>query len=210
MSSDVPFLSRNNAFEGERRITLTKEGVLRIVDAKGETRLPVHDIGLIELSAESSIASGVSYTCQIYRKRAWFPALTLKSKNYRAPNDFVDRRGDYRQLMAALHAQIVTNAWPVRTQISARPAALMWGLFAYAHWAMLIWIAAFFAGVLGLAALEPSWANRIPEISVVVACLAALAYLATKLAAIRATYGPWLYDPARIPPAILPEVLGTD
>lgn len=210
MAFDVHFAVRNNAFESEAKVTLTKEGVLRIVGPKGDVRLPVHEIGLIELSAESSFASGVSYTCQIYKKRAWFPALTLKSKRYRGPNDFVDQRSEYRQMMAALHGQILQNAWPVKTQITSRPAALMFGLWEQAHWAVLVWIGTFFAVLLGLAAFEPPWAGHIPEISVAMASAAMLAFLGSKLANIRAAYGPWPYDPRAIPAALLPEPLGTD
>ena len=210
MASDVHFLSRNNAFTAERQLTLTKGGVLRIVDGKGETRLPVHDIGLIELSAESSLAYDMAFVCQIYRKGAWFPALTIKSKNYRGPNDFVDRRSDYRMLMTALHLQIVKNAWPVKTQIAARPSAIMWGLYSYVHWAVLIWIAVFMGAVLTLAAFEHPLEGYIPQSSVALATVSALAYLASKLGAIRATYGPWPYDAAAIPAALLPEALSAD
>ena len=208
MSSDVHFTSRNNAFESERRITLTKEGVLRVVEAKGETRIPVHEIGLIELSAESSLSYEMSFVCQIYRKRGWFPALTLKSQLYRGPNDFADQRSGYRQLMAALHGQIVANAWPVRTQIAARPSALMWGMFSYAHWALLIWVAVFMGAVLALAAFEHPLEEYIPQTSFALATLAALAYLVSKIASIRAAFGPWPYDARAIPPALLPEALG--
>jgi hypothetical protein len=205
MASDVGFTSRNSAFESERHVTLTLEGVLRIVDAKGETCIPLHQIGVIELSVEASPAYELAYTCQIYRKHAWFPALTLKSKRYRGPNDFSGQRGDYRALIGALHAQIVTNAWPVKTQAAARPAALMHGLWSYAHWAVLIGIAAFFLALLGLAALDPPWVSLIPEISLVVGVVASLAYLASKLASIRAAYGPWPYDPRAVPASLLPE-----
>lgn len=210
MASDVAFLSRNNAFESERRVTLTKEGVVRIVDAKGETRIPVPEIGLIELGAESSFASATTFVCQIYRKRAWFPALTIKSKRYRGPNDFVDQRGDYRALLNALHAQIADNAWPIRTQVAARPAALMHGLWSYAHWAFLIGIAAFFAALLALAMLDPPWAGVIPEIALAAAVLTALAYLISKIANIRAAYGPWPYDARTVPDSVLPPPFEAD
>jgi hypothetical protein len=210
MPSDVHFSTRNNAFEPERRVTLAKDGVLRIMDAKGETRLPLHEIGLIELSAESSLAYDMAFTCQIYKRRAWFPALTLKSKLFRGPNDFADQRTGYRQLMMSLHAQIVKNAWPVKTQIAARPSALMWGLYACAHWAVLIWIAVFMGAVLALAAFEHPLEAFIPQASFALATVSALAYLASKLSAIRATYGPWPYDPRAIPPALLPEALGPE
>lgn len=210
MASDVHFLSRNAVFEDERKVTLTKEGVIRVVGTKGETRFPVHEIGLIELSAESSFATGVVYVCQIYKKRAWFPALTLKSKGYRGPNDFDDRRSGYRALMMALHAQIVANAWPVKTQISARPAALMFGLLGYAHWAILIWGAAFLASVMVIAAFDRSWAIYVPEASLVVASVVALAYLGSKVSGIRAAYGPWVYDARSIPQSALPEPFGSE
>lgn len=208
MASDIHFLSRNNAFEAERRVTLTLDGVLRIVTSGGETAIPVSQMGLIELSAGHSIASGVSYTCQIYKKRAWFPAITIKSKRYRGPNDFADQRTGYRQLMTALHAQIVTNAWPIRTQIAARPSALLWGIFSDAHWALLIWVAAFLVVLLGLAWLDPPWASAIPEVSFAIASAAALGYLALKSAAARDDFGPWPYDPRDIPKSLLPEPLG--
>jgi hypothetical protein len=207
LASDVQFLSRANAFDGERRITLTKEGVLRIAGGGGETRLPVHDIGLIELSAESSFASGTSYVCRIYAKRAWFPVLTIKSKRYRGPNDFVDQRGEYRQFLAALHDQVVANAWPVKTQISAGPAAVMLGLTGYAHWAILIWGAAFFACVFALGLIDHAF---MAEISFGVASLVTLAYLASKISRLRDAYGPWPYDARAIPPALLPEPLGVN
>jgi hypothetical protein len=210
MASDVVFLSRNTAFESERRVTLTLEGVVRIEGGQGETRIPILEIGLIELGAESSFVSGTCFVCQIYRKRAWFPTLTLKSKRYRGPNDFVDQRGDYRALVNALHAQIVTNAWPVKTQVSARPAALMHGLWSYAHWALLIGIAAFVLMLFALAALDPPWTHAIPGISLAASIVATLAYLASKLANIRAAYGPWPYDPRCVPASLLPEILAGD
>lgn len=210
MASDIHFLCRNNAFEAERRVTLTLDGVLRIVTSGGETAIPVSQMGLIELSAGHSIASGVSYTCQIYKKRAWFPAITIKSKRYRGPNDFADQRAGYRQLLAALHGQIVKQAWPVKTQIAARPSALLWGLYSYAHWAFLIWVAAFMAVLLGLAWLDPPWVKAIPEISFALACAAALGYLALKAAMIRGDFGPWPYDARAIPEGVLPDALSAD
>jgi hypothetical protein len=201
---------RNNAFERERRLTLTLEGVLRIAGPGGETWLPVHDIGLIELSAESSVASSVSYVCQIYRKRAWFPAVTIKSKRYCGPNHFVDERAAYRALLLGLHAQIVANAWPVKTQAAARPAALLFAVLSYAHWAFFIGIGAFVAALMGLAALDPPWVGRIPAIAFAVGGVAALSYLIVKAFRVRNDVGPWPYEAARIPEGLLPAPLDFD
>jgi hypothetical protein len=186
-------------------VTLSIEGVIRIADVRGETHLPVYELGLIELSAEASIAHDVAFTCQLYRKGARFPFLTIKSKRYRGPNDFADQRGDYRAFVNALHGQVVKNAWPVKTQIAARPSALMYGLWSNAHWAVLIWIAVFLGAVLGLAALDPLWATAIPDISFALASLIAAAFVAWRIYNLRAAYGPWVYDAARVPDAVLPS-----
>jgi hypothetical protein len=207
LASDVHITLRNHALEPERKVTLSKEGVIRVVGPKGEMRIPVHEIGLVELGAEASISHDVAFICQIYRKRAWFPVLTLKSKRYRGPNDFAGQDTDYRAFVAALHGQIVKNAWPVKTQVAARPSALMHGFWSYGHWALLIWIAVFLGAVLGLAALDPPWAKAIPDVAFALASLTAAAFAAWRIYHLRATYGPWPYAAAHIPDAVLPQPL---
>lgn len=193
MPESEPYSYRLNVLTSETTIWLGQDG-FQILEHGGKSRtFSYADVASVRLSYEPSRASSDLYFCRIYVKGRSAPAVTISSTFYRGFLNFDPQLAQYRRFVEALHAKL-----PPRGGIRFRA-----GVSAFAYWgnAVFLTLVAVFAAAL----LIPIWAGVVLS-GMIWVKLALIAFLAPLAAAWFWANRPRDYDPAAIPPELLPSV----
>ena len=195
MKSPASFQYRSHVFQAAKTVSLMPDGLRVRRGSDRESTIPMAQIAKVDLLVRTSPAHGTAFVCRLWRARALFPILVLGSKSFRGFNDFESKDSTYRAFVLQLHTAMLKANPQCRFEVTVPESALLLSPLSNLHLALPVLMIVF------VAALAITGDIAAAVVATIVAALGCAAFVLSRLSKL----GPWRYDPAAIPEAMLPK-----